>query len=101
MRIPYQYRPSPGFIILALSWIFVALFFLWGYSEPDLDVAWRVRHRLRGVESVNVTPGEAEAIRRVTEKHPELRLEVTPEGKAYRPARTEESGQETKESAQP
>lgn len=89
MRIPYKYRPSFGFILLVFIWIFVAVFFLWGYSEPDLDVAWRVLHRLKGQEAVTVSADEAAAVRRAAVEHPELRLEMTPEGKAFRRPREE------------
>jgi len=82
--IPYKYRPSFGFIVVVACLVLTAAFFVWGSARPDLDLAWEVTHRLRQGETVQLTPDEQAALRRAVEKHPELRLGISPDGFAVR-----------------
>jgi len=84
MRLPYRLRPGPGFVVLVTAWVLVALFLLWGFATPDLDVVWSIRHGLRFEESVALSDEERAALERSLERHPELRLAITPDGRAVR-----------------
>ena len=65
-------RPSAGFIFLAVIWLLMAGFFVWGFAEPDLDRVWWVEQRHRQGLSHPPSVEEKGALQRSLERHPEL-----------------------------
>ncbi len=92
MRIPYRYRPTLGFVVLALSWLLVAAFFLWGAQRPDLDVVWGIYDRLQVGDSVQLTREELGALQRTLARHPELGMRITQDGRAELTAAVDDEG---------
>ena len=45
MKIPYRYRPGAGFVLLVVVTAMVSAFFVWGFTEPDLDRVWFLKQR--------------------------------------------------------
>ncbi len=80
--IPYRFRPSLGFLLLIVVAIATTVFFAWGLQEPDLDVAWRVEHRLQKGAALELTADERAALERALAGHPELGLAIDDEGRA-------------------
>jgi len=47
MRIRRRRLPSVGFLAVGATYSFAAVFFIWGFTAPDLDHIWYLHHELK------------------------------------------------------
>lgn len=92
--IPYRYRPSLGFVLLIAIVVATVTFFVWALQEPDLDVAWRVDHRLRGETALELSADERAALERAIARHPDLGLAIDEAGRAVEAAAADDGDEE-------
>ena len=71
MRTARWRRPSPGFLLLMLTWAATAGLFVWGLQEPELHRTWDLTARLEMEDASPPTEGEIGAVGRVLRAHPE------------------------------
>lgn len=64
--------PSGGFVALLLTYVGVALFFLWGFSTPALDRVWTLHHLLKCRQIERMDESDRELLRATMARHAEL-----------------------------
>ncbi|MDJ0766753.1 MAG: hypothetical protein QNJ97_27520 [Myxococcota bacterium] len=76
MRRGQLKRPSLGFIAVVLTYGLVAVFFIWGFSTPDLDRIWQLHHLLK-IGDVDCLKKEDRAlVKNALQRHSRLALDL-------------------------
>ena len=65
-------RPHLSSIFVCMTYILVTVFFLWGFSSPDLDHVWRHHHELKIGKTGRLKKGERKSLRKAMKRHPRL-----------------------------
>lgn len=63
--------PSPGFLLILLTWVATAGLFAWGLREPELHRTWDLMARMEQEDAHPPTAEEIAAVGRVLQAHPE------------------------------
>ncbi len=71
MKRPRWRPPSPGFVLILLTWAATAGLLAWGLQEPQLHRAWDLTARLELEDATPPTDRELAAVSRVLSAYPE------------------------------
>ncbi|MBN1654739.1 MAG: hypothetical protein JXA30_13290 [Deltaproteobacteria bacterium] len=80
MKINRRRLPSIGFIALLLTYGLAAAFFLWGFSQPDLDRVWYLHHELKIGRTYQIKKRDKKILLRAMARHRELARALLPSG---------------------
>lgn len=72
MTVPYAWRPGPGFVILVLTVVGSASFFLWGWSTPLLDHVGRIELELKVGRRPPLDARELAQVQEALCRHPQI-----------------------------
>jgi hypothetical protein len=72
VKLPYRYRPGPGFVLLVATVAGGAGFFAWGLRTPPLDQVWQMQVELRIGDRDALSMGEMELLQATLTRYPDL-----------------------------
>jgi len=64
--------PSLSFVALVLAWGVAIAFLAWGFSTPELEELWRLRHELRTGQKATLSEAELARLEHALDAHPRL-----------------------------
>ena len=72
MKIRRSRLPTLGFLAVCLTFLAQLGFFVWGFSRPDLDRVWQLRHELKLGTSSTLSEADRELLERSMARHAQL-----------------------------